>query len=116
MKKSSFVSVLAAGLLACAASGARAQEKLLFSPNGDGVKDDVTFRIKLADNSGIQSWLFEIRDSVKQLVQKFGGDGPPPATLKWDGKDLHNNLVKDGTYFYSLSLVTPAGNRNAIAP
>ena len=102
-------------LVAVLAGVASAQEKLMFSPNGDGVKDDVTFRIKLADMS-ISSWLFEIRDPQQQLVQKFSGDGPPPATLKWDGKDLRNNLVKDGTYFYSLSLVTPAGNRNAIAP
>jgi flagellar motor protein MotB len=95
---------------------AGAQEKLIFSPNGDGVKDNVAFKIALADNAGVSSWLFEIKDGQNRLIQKFEGDGPPPNRLKWDGKDVNNNLVKDGTYFYSLSLVTPAGNRTAIEP
>lgn len=103
-------------LAACLAVSAevRAQGMLTFSPNGDGVKDDVTFRLKLADEAKVSSWSFEIKDQQGALVKGFEGKGRPPESLVWDGKDLNKRLVPDAIYLYSLGLVTPAGNQVAI--
>lgn len=93
-----------------------AAQKLNFSPNGDGIKDRVTFKLQMQENVGISSWLFEIKDQPGALVKSFSGKGKPPSELEWDGKDFSNRLVPDGSYLFSLSLVTPAGNQVAIAP
>ncbi len=105
---------------ALGASGHAQTSALIFSPNGDGVKDQITFRLSLAESAEVSSWLLEIRAEAPKgegaLIKSFGGKGRPPSELKWDGKDLNNRLVQDGTYLFSLSLVTPAGNQVAIAP
>ena len=45
-------------LLAPAASAA----PLIFSPNADGVKDQVTFRLTFPDGVGISSWKLDIQE------------------------------------------------------
>ncbi len=108
-------------LIGLAASVARAQSALMFSPNGDGVKDQVTFKFSLPANASISSWRFDIhelsgKDQLGARVKTFADKGQPPLELKWDGKDLSNRLVKDGTYLFTLNVVTPAGNQQAITP
>lgn len=109
------IALLASFFLMPAAS-ARAQSKLSFSPNGDGVKDVVTFKLKMQADVSISSWLFEIKNSAGELVKSFSGKGRPPDELEWNGKDANNRLVVDGIYMFSLGVVTPAGNQMAIAP
>ncbi|MBI4376097.1 MAG: Ig-like domain repeat protein [Elusimicrobia bacterium] len=108
------------GFLVLAAASHAAAQTLLFSPNGDGIKDQVTFKLSLQENIIISSWVLDIREPAfkgqAHLVKKFEGKGQPPKEIRWEGKDLSNRLVKDGTYFYSLSLETPAGNQSAITP
>lgn len=111
-----FRKTLAAILSALLAAPAWAQERLTFSPNADGVKDEVTFKLSLQQDAQVGSWLFEIKEETGVLVKTFTGKGRPPAELQWDGKDLSNRLVKDGIYLFTLGLVTPAGNQVAIAP
>ncbi len=95
---------------------------LIFSPNGDGVKDQVTFKLTFPEGASISSWKLDIqepgsgKDELGALIQSFSGKGMPPKELKWDGHDLSSRLVKDGTYLFTMQVVTPAGNQQAIAP
>lgn len=107
---------LSALLLAQVVRGAAPDTRLMFSPNGDSLKDDVTFKLSLQENANVSRWLFEIKSEGGAPVKTFSGSGRPPRELKWDGKALDNRIVQDGTYLYSLSLVTDAGNQTAIAP
>lgn len=92
------------------------QAGVIFSPNGDGVKDAAVFRLSVADKPNLASWRFEIQDSVGKLLQVFSGAGAPPDELRWDGKDLNKRLVPDGTYKFILTIETRAGNKVAASP
>lgn len=100
---------------------ASAAPALIFSPNSDGVKDEVTFKLNFAEGVSMSSWKLEIYEPTPKgdlgaLVKTFSGKGLPPKEIKWQGRDLSARLVKDGTYLYTLQVVTPAGNQQAIAP
>jgi flagellar hook assembly protein FlgD len=65
------------------------------SPNGDGIRDEVSFTIVVERREGIESWRFSLMD--KQGVEKsfFGGsDSEVPARLVWDGRDLQGQVVQ----------------------
>ena len=72
------------------------------SPNGDGIRDEVSFTIVVERREGIESWRFSLLD--KQGVEKsyFGGAGSEvPARLVWDGRDLQGQVVQ-GEYIGKL--------------
>jgi flagellar hook assembly protein FlgD/outer membrane protein OmpA-like peptidoglycan-associated protein len=65
------------------------------SPNGDGVRDEVSFTLVVEQREGIESWRFSLLD--RQGVEKsfFGGTGSEvPARLVWDGRDLQGNILQ----------------------
>jgi flagellar motor protein MotB/flagellar hook assembly protein FlgD len=45
-----------------------------FSPNGDGVKDYLEFKVKVRDESSIKSWILEIKNSKGEKVKTFKKD------------------------------------------
>ncbi|HWP68059.1 MAG TPA: FlgD immunoglobulin-like domain containing protein, partial [Rectinemataceae bacterium] len=72
------------------------------SPNGDGIRDEVSFTIVVEQREGIESWRFSLLD--KQGVERsyFGGAGSEvPARLVWDGRDLQGQVVQ-GEYIGKL--------------
>ena len=102
-------------------SSAASATPLIFSPNGDGVKDQVTFKLAFPEGISISSWKLEIFESAAKgelgpLIQSFSGKGSPPKELKWDGHDNSSRLVADGTYLFTMQVLTPAGNKQAIPP
>ncbi len=42
----------------------------------------------------VKAWRFEIRDQSGRVVRAFAGDGAPPKTLSWDGRDASGALVR----------------------
>ena len=74
-------------------------EKVI-SPNGDGVKDQTTFDLEIAE--GV-AWEFEIqehnnRGEVKRILQRYTGTGLPSTKIVWEGEDDAGDRVSDGTY------------------
>jgi outer membrane protein OmpA-like peptidoglycan-associated protein/flagellar hook assembly protein FlgD len=82
---------------------------LLFSPNGDGQKDDITFN---QSTSLEESWTGEVFNSRNEKVRQFSWKGQA-VDFRWDGTDEARNPVADGLYSYRLTSVDPAGNRTA---
>lgn len=81
----------------------------VFSPNGDGIKDKITFTTKFDSASGIEKWSLNILDSNGKIVKSYN-EGKIPGEIVWDGKpDL-----KDGTYKAVLNILNINGN-NPIA-
>lgn len=65
----------------------------VFSPNGDGVNDELFITYK-----GIKDFNILIYNRWGQKI--FSTDGP---NFHWDGKDPSGQYVTDGTYFYIIT-------------
>ncbi|PKL05745.1 MAG: hypothetical protein CVV53_07915 [Spirochaetae bacterium HGW-Spirochaetae-9] len=72
------------------------------SPNGDGIRDEVSFTIVVEKREGIESWRFSLVDKQGAEKSFFGGSGSEvPARLVWDGRDLQGSVVQ-GEYIGKL--------------
>jgi outer membrane protein OmpA-like peptidoglycan-associated protein/flagellar hook assembly protein FlgD len=80
---------------------------LIFSPNGDGQKDTVTFTQSSSPSTSI--WTGKVETAGGQTVREWRWPGAP-ASMSWDGTDAFGNVVSNGTYVYSLSTTDEAGN------
>jgi gliding motility-associated-like protein len=67
-----------------------------FSPNGDGINDELSFT-----NSGMQNFSIRIFDRWGTLVFETNF-----SKLNWNGRDIAGELVPAGTYFYLLNAVS----------
>ncbi|GHV87972.1 cell envelope biogenesis protein OmpA [Spirochaetia bacterium] len=78
----------------------------IFSPNGDGVKDEIPINVR---SEGNDTWEAAITDSKGTVIQSWTWTGAAPK-ITWDGKDSSGNSAPDGTYRVSLSSTDEAGN------
>ena len=81
--------------------------RLLFSPNGDGHKDTVTFTQSSTNTDS--TWTGTIQRADGESVKTWTWNGAVGNVI-WNGTDNYGNIVKDGTYQYSVSTTDPAGN------
>ncbi len=72
------------------------------SPNGDGIRDEVSFTIVVERREGIESWRFSLLDPQGVERSFFGSAGSDvPARLVWDGRDLQGQVAQ-GDYVGKL--------------
>lgn len=111
------IAIIYAAIIFLSQAGSLCEARqILFSPNGDGIKDVAVFKLSVSNPEKISKWSFDITTREGVAIKRFGRSGPPPARLEWDGKDANNELIGDGTYLYSLSVVTITGNRQTQPP
>jgi flagellar hook assembly protein FlgD len=68
------------------------------SPNGDGIKDEVTFSLIVNLREGVESWHFALFDTAGKERAVFGSEGGTvPSRIVWDGRDIAGKTV-DGEY------------------
>ncbi len=79
------------------------------SPNGDGVKDAVTFGIN-APATGIEKWSLVIVDAKGTARRTFAGTLSVPGTVVWDGKDDAGAVLPEGGYTAKLDVLYVNGN------
>ncbi|MCE2414721.1 SPOR domain-containing protein [Candidatus Poribacteria bacterium] len=69
------------------------------SPNGDGVSDSTTFRLRLGEDDTVPlRWQLDIRDEYTESVWQKSGTGVPAEGVVWGGFSDTGNLVPDGNY------------------
>ena len=57
-----------------------------FTPDSDGVNDNITFSLGLENISKEpESWTLEILDPKNAVIKAFGGEGLLPSEINWDG-------------------------------
>ena len=79
----------------------------LFSPNGDGRKDELDVSVRTSNE---KLWRAAVtNDKNKNVVRSFVWEGSA-RPFSWDGKDEAGNTVADGSYTITLSATDPAGN------
>jgi flagellar hook assembly protein FlgD/outer membrane protein OmpA-like peptidoglycan-associated protein len=64
-----------------------------FSPDNDGVDDELYINISVSDMTGIQSWKLTIQDPKNNPFYEFSGKGEPADQIVWDGKSEDGELV-----------------------
>ncbi|MBR1638906.1 MAG: OmpA family protein [Treponema sp.] len=80
-----------------------------FSPNGDKVKDTITFNPVTATKD-IVKYAFTVKDAKGNTVYSVENDSALPANFVWDGKDKDKILCSDGLYTASLSVTAANGS------
>ncbi len=85
----------------------------VFSPNGDGNKDVITFT---QDTSEEERWEGIMKDARGKTVKTFAWQGKAAASVVWDGRGDDNKVADDGTYEYTITSTDRAGNRTVSKP
>ena len=97
-----------------AASPPRVELKLsppLFSPDNDGVDDELAIDLNLAAISPILEWSIQIDDPVGTPFASFSGKGTPAQRIIWDGRSDSGELVQAAEdYTLSFSVRDVLGN------
>ncbi|MDR0552300.1 MAG: gliding motility-associated C-terminal domain-containing protein [Spirochaetaceae bacterium] len=126
--------VLVTVFISLGATKAAAQERYYISPNGDGVKDELSIPFSITDSRFIYSWKFVVADSagrevytqdakidepaidpknVKAILAAFikpKKSVPIPKNVVWNGKTAAGAQVPDGTYTFYFSAEDDNGN------
>ena len=75
-----------------------------FTPNGDGINDEVTFSfdlVRLLEPVNIQVNIYDL--SGRPIVQiHTGGSYASNVQIKWNGRENHGQLAPPGLYLYRL--------------
>jgi flagellar hook assembly protein FlgD/outer membrane protein OmpA-like peptidoglycan-associated protein len=96
-----------------APTAAAKADAAVFSPNGDGSKDEVTI---FQETSEEMLWTGTITDAKAKEVRNLVWRGRADEHFAWDGRDDDGKLLADGTYTYVLTSTDRAGNTVTSAP
>ena len=80
-----------------------------FSPNGNKVKDTITFTPVTATKD-VVSYDFTIKNKAGKAVYTVKESKKLPVNFVWDGKDDSKILCSDGMYFAQLSVLAANGS------
>jgi flagellar hook assembly protein FlgD len=78
-------------------------DPVYFSPNGNGLQDEVFFHPVLSGGSAVQRWRLDVMNAKGKRIDRTSGAGLP-ALLKWDGLDKKGAAVPEGEYRVRLDV------------
>lgn len=82
-----------------------------FSPDNDGVDDELNISIQVDEQSSVEDWTFTIYDPRGNVFKEFSGTGKPAETLIWDGRSDDGELVQSAMdYPYELTVTDELEN------
>lgn len=86
----------------------------IFSPNGDGKLDRVTFYPVLSDRSRIDTWDLVVQTEKGDTARRFRGRRYVPRRIVWDGKpkttyDFEVKELPSGKYYYFMKIIYRSG-------
>jgi len=80
-----------------------------FSPDADGVFDDLTVRYEIAEAGTVDAWVSAGGAPLRSLLAA-SASGTGQATLRWDGRADDGRVVADGLYQVHVRLRDACGN------
>lgn len=84
---------------------------LPFSPDNDGLNDELEISLDVEDPSPIERWEFAILDRNRRDFISFSGEREPADTIIWDGRSSDGELVISAEdYPYELTITDALGN------
>ena len=82
-----------------------------FSPDNDGVDDELAMDIEVQDISPLSGWSMTITDPQGALFATFSGRGAPSSRIIWDGLSDSGELVQSALdYPVALAVSDELGN------
>ena len=89
-----------------------------FSPNGDGVNDQVQFSYTLLRLTDVVPLATEIYTLAGNRVRTLGGEEGGSALYQatWDGRDDQGKLVAPGLYIYRVVVEAGSGREERLGP
>lgn len=78
-------------------------------PSISGPKSKQTLTLFAPLKDGVESWEVNITRNNGSVVAKFTGNGAPPASLDWDGRDSNGN-VTEGIFTAEMVMFYEKGN------
>ncbi|MBN2552543.1 MAG: gliding motility-associated C-terminal domain-containing protein [Spirochaetales bacterium] len=84
-----------------------------FSPDNDGVDDELFITMKVTDLSPVEEWRLEILDPVGSAFLSYTGKGMPSERILWDGLSDTGELVQSAED-YTLRVTIRDKQRNAL--
>lgn len=86
-------------------------DPLPFSPDNDGVDDELQIRLDVRDISEIQAWRFEVLDRNDRFFTEFVGRGMPADVVTWDGRAADGErVISAEDYPFVLTVSDTLGN------
>jgi len=88
-----------------------------FSPDNDGVDDELFIFLSARDISPIADWSLEIHETegTGQLFYRVGGRGSPSERIIWDGRSNRGELVQSASdYEFTYTASDTLGNSSTI--
>jgi flagellar hook assembly protein FlgD/outer membrane protein OmpA-like peptidoglycan-associated protein len=95
-----------------------------FSPDNDGVDDDLFMYLTAKDVSPLANWSLEIweavidsqgRETSRKSFYRIDGRGPPSERLMWDGRSSRGELVQAATdYPFTFKAEDILGNASSM--
>jgi outer membrane protein OmpA-like peptidoglycan-associated protein/flagellar hook assembly protein FlgD len=86
-----------------------------FSPDNDGVDDELFIEPTVQDAGKLASWSLQIYDPREKLFADFDGTGMPAERIRWDGRSLTGELVQAATdYPYRFTVSDAVGNATVL--
>jgi outer membrane protein OmpA-like peptidoglycan-associated protein/flagellar hook assembly protein FlgD len=83
-----------------------------FSPDNDGVEDELFINTKIEDMSPIAQWKMEISDPTGRHFIAFSGTGIPAQEIIWNGLSDKGELVQAASdYPLTLTVSDEVGNK-----
>lgn len=80
-----------------------------FSPDNDGIDDDLFIKLKVETLAGVDTWSFEIKEPEEnggKLFWKTSGKEKITNQLIWDGRSLSGETVQSATDYPFIFTVT----------
>jgi gliding motility-associated-like protein len=74
----------------------------IFTPNGDGINDEVLFVIENPRQSSIDGKIYDVAGNLVAELKPAGAGAPTPDTLSWNGRDRNGSVVRAGAYIYRV--------------
>ncbi len=86
-----------------------------FSPNGDKVKDTITFTPQVTAKSAVTEYVFTISDSTGAPVYESKASKALPKNFVWNGARSEGGTAPDGTYTARLYTKSANGNETTVS-
>ncbi len=83
----------------------------IFSPNGDGIMDGVSFDVVIGIPEGIKSWTLEMLNEKNEAERTFKGAMAPAARMGWDGKKDDGSRASEGMFSARMTVEYDKGDK-----
>ncbi|MFP4485153.1 MAG: FlgD immunoglobulin-like domain containing protein, partial [Spirochaetaceae bacterium] len=81
---------------------------LPFSPDDDGVNDELRIRLVTRSLTAIERWSLRILDPMGNLLRSWSDTGEPPALIRWNGRARDGELVQSAETYKAVFEVEDA--------